>query len=232
MASEYGSWPVEPAAHQIRMLLRPARAFSISGMIESRSRRGGYAMATPSYYGAPGPSAGGGVADGEAQGPGRGHQRDDEHHQRAGGEEDQGGVGHRRQRGAAGFGAALAVLAVFGTAASAWAADSAGKTVFQKNCAACHQATGKGIPGAFPALAGSAFVQGPVVEPATVLLKGRGGMPDFSQSLDDGDIAAVLTYARSSWGNQAPGLAAGDVAALRTEISAEAFTAGQLSNNH
>ena len=36
MASEYGSWPVEPAAHQILMLLRPARAFNISGMIVSR----------------------------------------------------------------------------------------------------------------------------------------------------------------------------------------------------
>jgi hypothetical protein len=36
MASEYGSCPVEPAAHQIRMLLRSALAFRISGMIESR----------------------------------------------------------------------------------------------------------------------------------------------------------------------------------------------------
>ena len=36
IAREYGSWPVEPAAHHIRMLLRAARAFSISGMIESR----------------------------------------------------------------------------------------------------------------------------------------------------------------------------------------------------
>ena len=36
IASEYGSWPVEPAAHQIRTLLRPARAFRISGMIVSR----------------------------------------------------------------------------------------------------------------------------------------------------------------------------------------------------
>ena len=36
IASEYGSWPVEPAAHQIRTLLRLARAFNISGMIDSR----------------------------------------------------------------------------------------------------------------------------------------------------------------------------------------------------
>src|SRR5947199_10262104 len=36
IASEYGSWPVEPAAHHILMLFRLARAFNISGMIESR----------------------------------------------------------------------------------------------------------------------------------------------------------------------------------------------------
>jgi cytochrome c6 len=58
-----------------------------------------------------------------------------------------------------------------------------GKALFAKNCAACHQANGKGIPGAFPALAGNAFVQGAPADVATVLLKGRGGMPDFSGSL-------------------------------------------------
>ncbi len=128
--------------------------------------------------------------------------------------------------------ATLAVLAVFGTAASAWAADSAGKTVFQKNCAACHQATGKGIPGAFPALAGSAFVQGPVVEPATVLLKGRGGMPDFSTSLSDADLAAVLAYVRTSWGNKADAPDEQQIAALRAQLQAPKFAAGQVSNKH
>jgi cytochrome c6 len=127
---------------------------------------------------------------------------------------------------------AILVLAGFVAAAPLQATAADGKAVYQKNCAACHQATGKGIPGAFPALAGSTFVQGPAKDPATVLLKGRGGMPDFSQSLNDGDIAAVLTYARSSWGNHAPELSEGDVTALRTEISVETFSAGQLSNKH
>lgn len=128
--------------------------------------------------------------------------------------------------------ATLAVLAVFGTAASAWAADSDGKTVFQKNCAACHQATGKGIPGAFPALAGSAFVQGPVAEPATVLLKGRGGMPDFSTSLSDADLAAVLAYVRTSWGNKGDAPDEQQIAALRAQLQAPKFAAGQVSNKH
>jgi cytochrome c6 len=126
----------------------------------------------------------------------------------------------------------LLALVGFTAAMPMHASAADGKAVYQKNCAACHMATGQGIPGAFPALAGNTFVQGPAKDPATVLLKGRGGMPDFSQNLTDGDIAAVLTYARSSWGNQAPGVPEGDVAALRTEISAGLVSAGQMSNKH
>jgi cytochrome c6 len=125
---------------------------------------------------------------------------------------------------------ALAALVGFAVALPVHAAGD-GKAVFQKNCAACHQATGKGIPGAFPALAGNTFVQGPAKDAATVLLKGRGGMPSFSQSLSDDDIAAVLTYARSSWGNSAAGLSEQEVGALRTELSAGIVSAGQ-SNKH
>ena len=127
---------------------------------------------------------------------------------------------------------ALAALVGFAAGVPAHADDSGGKTVFQKNCAACHQANGKGIPGAFPALAGNAFLQGPGRDGATVLLKGRGGMPDFSQNLNDGDIAAVLTYARSSWGNSAAGITEQEVAALRTELSAAQVAASPMSNKH
>jgi mono/diheme cytochrome c family protein len=125
-----------------------------------------------------------------------------------------------------------ALMALVGFTAGAHGAESDGKAIFQKNCAACHQANGKGIPGAFPALAGNAFVQGPAKDAATVLLKGRGGMPDFSPSLTDGDIAAVLTYVRSSWGNSASALGAGEVAVLRTELSAAQVAAGPMSNKH
>ncbi len=128
--------------------------------------------------------------------------------------------------------AALALSATLGAAMPAWAAGSDGKTVFQKNCAACHQANGKGIPGAFPPLAGSAFVQGPMVDPATVLLKGRGGMPDFSTSLSDADLAAVLAYVRASWGNKADAPDAQQIAALRAQLQAPQFAAGQVTNKH
>ena len=107
-----------------------------------------------------------------------------------------------------------------------------GKALFQKNCAACHQANGKGIPGAFPALAGNALVHGAPAEVAAVLLKGRGGMPDFSASLSYADIAQVLTYARSSWGNKAGPIPDTEVAALRASLQAAQAGTGRLSNKH
>ena len=107
-----------------------------------------------------------------------------------------------------------------------------GKTLFAKNCAACHQSTGKGIPGAFPALAGNAFVQGAPGDVATVLLKGRGGMPDFSGSLDDGEIARVLSYVRSSWGNSAAPVTEQDVGSTRAALGVAPASHSRFGNKH
>lgn len=104
----------------------------------------------------------------------------------------------------------LALPAVL-AASSASAAD--GATLFKQNCSACHQAEGQGIPGAFPALAGNKFVQGEPKAVAAVLLNGRGGMPNFREDLSNEDVAAVLTYVRTAWGNSAPPLDAATVAA-------------------
>jgi mono/diheme cytochrome c family protein len=112
----------------------------------------------------------------------------------------------------------LAVCAaLFGGLALATAvnAQSSGATLFAQNCSACHQLTGLGVKGAFPALAGDPFVVGDPKNPAYVLLHGRGGMPNFSEDLSDADIAAVLSYVRASWGNHAPPLDAALVAAVR-----------------
>lgn len=129
---------------------------------------------------------------------------------------------------------AMVLVAAFAAAASApsHAQEMDGKALFLKNCAACHQATGKGIPGAFPALAGSKFVQGKGAEVATVLLKGRGGMPDFSDSLSDRDIATVLTFVRSNWGNKSDGLSEAEVVALRASLGIDAFGNSTMSNKH
>ncbi|GJJ05640.1 cytochrome c [Duganella rhizosphaerae] len=133
--------------------------------------------------------------------------------------------------------AAMAIIAVLAAGATAPsraqdAATADGKALFMKNCAACHQASGKGIPGAFPALAGNKFVQGKGADVATVLLKGRGGMPDFSDSLSDQEIATVLSFVRSNWGNQAAPLSEPEVLALRDALQVDHFSNGQMSNKH
>jgi len=111
-------------------------------------------------------------------------------------------------------------------------APADGKILFAKNCAACHQANGRGIPGAFPALVASPVAIGPADAAAEVLLKGRGGMPDFSTSLDDADIAAVLTYARSSWGNRAPPITGAEVTMRRAALQVAPAGDSRFGNKH
>jgi cytochrome c oxidase subunit 2 len=83
-----------------------------------------------------------------------------------------------------------------------------GEKIYAANCAVCHQANGKGVPGAFPALDGSAVVNGAKAAQVNVLLNGQdtpafpGAMPAWKQ-LSDSDIAAVITYTRNSWSNKA-----------------------------
>ena len=80
---------------------------------------------------------------------------------------------------------------------------AAGEKVFAGNCAACHQANGKGVPGAFPALDGSKIVTGAKADQIALVLNGKPGtaMTPWKQ-LSDADLAAVITYTRNSWGNK------------------------------
>ncbi len=104
-----------------------------------------------------------------------------------------------------GRGAKGKVAAAADDPAKVWTeADLAAKgaTVYAANCVACHQANGKGVPGAFPALDGSKIVNGPPKDQIHIVLAGKPGtaMPSWKQ-LSDTDIAAVITYTRNSWGN-------------------------------
>lgn len=80
-----------------------------------------------------------------------------------------------------------------------------GQEVYNKNCMACHQATGLGLPGVFPALAGSKVANGPPAAHIETVVKGRAGtaMAAWGPQLNDLDIAAVITFERNSWGNTA-----------------------------
>lgn len=87
-----------------------------------------------------------------------------------------------------------------------------GKTVYEKNCAVCHQVTGAGLPPAFPALTGSKIAVGPIFGADGKYLKdshldrilnGKGVMPAWKATLNDTEIAAVITYERQALGNAA-----------------------------
>jgi cytochrome c oxidase subunit 2 len=76
-----------------------------------------------------------------------------------------------------------------------------GKVVYAANCASCHLAEGQGVEGIFPALNGSAIVNGPASEHVNIVLNGKNMMPAFKAQLNDVDIAAAVTYERNSWDN-------------------------------
>jgi mono/diheme cytochrome c family protein len=104
-----------------------------------------------------------------------------------------------------------------------------GKRVYN-NCMACHQADGRGVPGNYPPLDGTEFVNGDPARMAALVLHGIEGelvvlgetynqvMPKWSHLSDD-QIAAVLTYVRSSWSNTAGPVEPSLVAAVRAATS-------------
>ncbi len=123
------------------------------------------------------------------------------------------------------FVSATALVGALAAAAGA-SAQTDGATLFQQNCSACHQPMGQGVSGAFPALAGNKFVQGDPKGPAYVVTHGRGGMPNFSEDLDDAQVAAILSFVRSAWGNSAPPLDAALVASVRGATAPPATQSG------
>jgi len=78
-----------------------------------------------------------------------------------------------------------------------------GEAVYNKVCAACHQATGQGIPGVFPALAGSKIATGDQAAHINIVVHGKTGtaMQAFGEQLNAVDLAAVITYERNAFGN-------------------------------
>jgi len=83
-----------------------------------------------------------------------------------------------------------------------------GEKVYAANCVACHQASGKGVPPAFPPLDGSKMVLGPKANQIDTVLNGvvKGGTPTamaaFGKQLNNVELAAVITFTRNNWGNK------------------------------
>jgi cytochrome c oxidase subunit 2 len=100
-----------------------------------------------------------------------------------------------------------------------------GESVYQGNCAACHQADGKGMAGVFPAIDGSKVATGPIADHIARVMNGVPGtaMAAFAGMLSDADIAAVVTYQRNAWNNKTGDLVQpAQIAAARGGAAAEA----------
>ncbi|WP_440997888.1 c-type cytochrome [Arhodomonas sp. SL1] len=126
-------------------------------------------------------------------------------------------------------------------AAASEAGEVSGATVYNSNCASCHQGNGQGVPGTFPPLADSDWVSaGDGTRAAAIVLRGLNGpievqgttyegqMPAFAGSLSDAEIAAVLSHIRQSWGNHASPVTTARVAELRESMAdAEPWDGGE-----
>ena len=81
-----------------------------------------------------------------------------------------------------------------------------GEGVYATNCVACHQTNGQGIPGIFPALAGSDIVLNDKPKNIEILMEGvQGAAMNSFDYLSEVELAAVITYTRQSWGNAEKG---------------------------
>ncbi len=97
-----------------------------------------------------------------------------------------------------------------------------GKSLYEGTCAACHQKTGNGIPGAFPSLNGSGIVNNDAAETHIhIVLFGKnddprfGPMQPFGDQFTDEEVAAIINYERTSWDNDAATITAEDVKKVR-----------------
>ena len=116
-----------------------------------------------------------------------------------------------------------------------------GAAIFSAQCSACHQANGQGIPGAFPPLAASEWMVADSAIPVAIVHDGlqgkievagnqyQGAMPRFGGQLSDAELAAVLSYARSQWGNDASEISSATVTEHRERFGdRKAWSAEEL----
>jgi mono/diheme cytochrome c family protein len=105
-----------------------------------------------------------------------------------------------------------------------------GQKIYEQTCLACHQADAGGVPGMTPPLQKSPYVQGPSMKLIGIVLNGLNDgveidgetysnpMPPFSTALKDQEIADVLTFLRSHFGNKAAPITVTQVSKIRQSL--------------
>jgi mono/diheme cytochrome c family protein len=130
-----------------------------------------------------------------------------------------------------GVGALAMVLVGLAFLSAPLQAQADGAKVYATVCSSCHQASGQGVPGAFPPLAESEWATGDESRLVKIILHGvtgemevageiyAGMMPPWGGGLDDAEVAAVATYVRSNFGNEAGPVTAETVARIRAQYA-------------
>jgi len=109
-----------------------------------------------------------------------------------------------------------------------------GKTLYNGNCANCHQGSGEGEPGSYPPLVASEWVMGSKERLAAIMLHGISGpisvkgdtfstqvMPGWAGNFTDEKMAAIMTYIRGTWGNTMGEVKPEEVAAARAKFASQ-----------
>lgn len=123
---------------------------------------------------------------------------------------------------------AIVAVAINANAADKAAAIKAGGAVYAKYCKTCHQATGVGMPGVYPPLAGSDYIKTKdkkvIIDNVVNGMKGeitvngkkyKNVMTPLPKQYTDEDAANVITYVMNSWGNSGPIITAAEVKKIR-----------------
>ena len=130
-----------------------------------------------------------------------------------------------------GMGVPVMVLVAMALAPRAAEAQADGAKVYNTVCSSCHQANGLGVAGASPPLAESEWVTGDESRLIKIILHGvmgemevageiyAGMMPPWGGGLNDAEVAAVATYVRSNFGNEAGPVTADAVARIRGQYA-------------
>lgn len=120
-----------------------------------------------------------------------------------------------------------------------------GEQIYTSRCATCHQASGKGVPGVFPPVTGTEYVTGEKGQLVRIILHGlsgeievggqtySGSMPPWGSFLSNEEVAAVSTYLRQNFGNEASEVTPSEVQAVRNAHTdrSQPWTAEELAEN-
>lgn len=131
------------------------------------------------------------------------------------------------------------IFAILATSALLQSALIASQELYQKTCQACHQANGEGLSPAFPPLAESEWVNGPIENLIRIQLRGLSGPITVkgveynsamvpNTAMTDEEIASVLTYVRSNFGNNSSPVTAEQVNTFRSEVGKPMLTVKDL----